>query len=317
MTRESGGWEIDAGFVAAFQVEWRAPAEKDELAAIEATLGVPLPDEVRAWYGAANGGVARAQGSELVLHSLAEVAEWFANAPLAKRGHFPFATNNDSNPFCVCCTGPLRGYVIQTPHDDEPRLMYRSAAGFFQAAAAQLRREQCYEPHDLSGDFEAAERTDDDVRIGRELVGQVRGGTELKKKAATIALLFAADLLSDAAEIRAIAELGDEYVSQHVVRRLQRLQQLGSPEADREVAAMHAIFDDFVEGCASQLRAAGYDVTVDTPYGRKALTVNPHDIGLNMEMFFAKRNSPDCAAYLLERVQALVAISKQESATKP
>ena len=62
------------------------------------------------------------------------------------------------------------------------------------------------------GDFETTERTDKDTEIARELVAQVRGGSELKKKAAMLALLFAADLLRDAAEIRALAELGDEYV---------------------------------------------------------------------------------------------------------
>lgn len=305
MNRESGGWEIDAAFAAAFQVEWRAPAEEDELGAIETALGVPLPDEVRAWYRAAEGGVARRAGAELALHSLAEVQAWFDNSPLAKRGHFPFASSNDSNPFCICCKGPLLGYVIQTPHDDEPRLMYRSAAAFFQAAATQLAIGQSYEPSDLSSDFSATQRTAEDARVARELVAQVRSGTELAKEDATIGLLFAADLLTDAAEIRALAELGDEYVWQHMLRRLQ---QLNTPESARELSAMYQTFDDFVEECAAQLRAAGFEVAYKTRNERKSLKVKPHGPSLNMDMFFAKRHSPDCAAFLLERVQALVAL---------
>jgi hypothetical protein len=303
MHREARAWEIDAQFREGFQVEWRAPAAESDLVAIEAVMNTALPAGVRGWYEAADGGVARAPGSELSLHSLAEVKEWFEHSPLAKRGHFPFASNNDSNPFCVCCKGPLSSYVIQTPHDDEPRLMYRSTDGFFHAAAAQLASEQSFDPDDLPRDFDAPERTDSDVQAARELVGQVQAG-KLKNNGATIALLFAADLLRDAAEIRALSQLGDEYVEQHVKQRLKRL---GTDEALRELGTMQQVFDDFVEACATQLRAAGFDATVYTPYESKSVIVSPYDIGLNMEMFFAKRQEPNSEQFLLERVRALIA----------
>lgn len=215
-------WSIDAAFIAEFRPEFRAPAPGSELAEVEAAMRCALPAEVRGWYEAADGGVARAVGSELTLHSLEEVKRWFAHSPLAKRGQFPFASNNDSDPFCVCCKGPLLGHVIQTPHDDEPRLMYRSAAGFFRAAAAQLATAKRYEPHDLPSEFDAPERTDEDARIAHALVAQVTG-KELKGMSATITLMFAADLLSDADAIRAIAEQGDQYVREHAGRRLARL----------------------------------------------------------------------------------------------
>jgi SMI1 / KNR4 family (SUKH-1) len=308
MSRESGGWQIDAGFVAAFQMQWRAPAADGELSSIEAMLGVALPPLVRDWYRAADGGVARAPGSELTLHTLAEVRAWFEQSPLAERAQFPFASNNDSNPFCVCCNGPLLGYVVQMPHDDEPRLVFRAPAGFFHAAAAQLASEQQFEPHDLPSDFDDPERTDRDVEAGRALVQQTLASPMQEQAETSATLMFAADLLRDAVEIRAIAELGDEYVWQHVARRLQRL---ATPEAERELNAMHQVFDDFVETCAAQLRAVGFDVSVHAPYGRKGLQINPYELGLNMEMFFARRLRPDCHQFMLERVRALTA--KHES----
>jgi hypothetical protein len=37
-------------------------------------------------------------------------------------GYFPFTDCNDSNPYCVCCNGPLRGRVVHVFHDDDPKL---------------------------------------------------------------------------------------------------------------------------------------------------------------------------------------------------
>jgi hypothetical protein len=300
---------VDPAFASAFHIEWTKPATEGELVAAEKALAAPLPAEVRAWYRAANGGQAGAGRAELKLHSLDFALGWVERTTLGELGHWPLATNADSNPICVVCKGPLLGYVVQWEHDGEPRVLYRSVAGFFREATEQLAREGYLDTHELKGDFEAPERTPEDVQAGRGLVRTVAEGA-VTGMAATSTLMFAADLLTSADEIRTLAELGDEYVWTHVTHRLS---QLGTPDAERTVGSMANAYDDFVEKCAEQLRAAGFEVEIDTTYERKGLTVNPHDIGLNMEMFFAQRSEPGVYQYLLERVRALVAIHEKEA----
>jgi hypothetical protein len=306
----STGWAIDAEFATVFQVEWRAPATEAELKEAEAAMNVPLPELVREWYRVANGGASRAPRTEISLLALEEVMNLFNQTVLAKRGHFPFVDNNDSDPICIVCRGPLLGYVTQWEHDGEPRVLYRSVAGFFREAVEQLAKEGYLDTHELKGDFAAPERTDDDLRIGRELVQTIKDGKATKMAAAT-RLMFAADLLDDVTEIREAAELGNEYVWDHVMRRLA---QLGTPAAEAALSAMRTAYDDFAEKCAALLRGGGFEVEVKAPYGRKSLTMN-RKIHLNMDAFFAQRSRPDFDQYLLDWAREAVA-RKQAQATK-
>lgn len=306
----SKGWAIDAEFSRVFQVEWRAPATEEELKEAEAAMNAPLPELVREWYRVANGGASRAPRTEISLLALEEVMNLFNQTVLAKRGHFPIADNNDSDPICIVCRGPLLGYVTQWEHDGEPRVLYRSAAGFFREAAEQLARRGHLDTHELHGDFAAPERTADDLRIGRELVQTVKDGKATKMAAAT-RLMFAADLLDDVTEVRETAELGNEYVWDHVMRRLA---QLGTPAAEAALNAMRSAYDDFAEKCAALLRAGGFEIELDAPYGRKSVTMNG-DIHLNMQAFFANRRQRDFDQYLLEWAQSAVARHEQDAAS--
>lgn len=308
MSGAASGWEIDAAFLEAFQIEWKPPAREDELKEAETAMNVPLPEMIRSWYGAANGGASSAPRTELSLLALEQVMNLFNETVLAKRGHFPFADNNDSNPICIVCRGPMLGYVTQWEHDGEPRVLYRSVAGFFREAVTQLASEGYLDTHELKGDFAAPERTDDDQRIGRELVQTIKDGKATKMAAAT-RLMFAADLLNDVAEIREAAELGNEYIWDHVMRRLE---QLGTPAAQTELNAMRTAYDDFAEKCAALLRGGGFEVEVEAPYGRKSLTMNTK-IHLNMDAFFARRSQPDFDQYLLEWAHSAVARHKEEA----
>ena len=83
-------------------------ATESELSDFEHDTGLQLPESVRALYATCNGVVLR--DGQLEILSLAGVRQHldgFDQFGIPERwGYFPLTDNNDSNPFCVCCSTP-------------------------------------------------------------------------------------------------------------------------------------------------------------------------------------------------------------------
>lgn len=84
-------------------------ASEEELCSFERQTGIALPTPVRMSYAACNG-ASLCDG--LKIRSLAESLTWVNAYERCVWSYFPVTENYDSDPFCVCCASPLRGYVV-------------------------------------------------------------------------------------------------------------------------------------------------------------------------------------------------------------
>src|SRR4051794_6697035 len=107
-----------------------------ELAGFEAQTGLTLLPELRRLYAASNGLVVDRRGRMRIL-PLGEVAghvRSFGSFGIPVQwGYFPFTDLNDSNPHCVCCDGPAKGYVVHVNHDDVAHIEFRNLDSFLAA----------------------------------------------------------------------------------------------------------------------------------------------------------------------------------------
>jgi hypothetical protein len=160
------------------------PAELD---AFEARTGLSLPPQLRAFYGATNGLTIDGGGSRYVSM---RPAAWMKILPFAEVmqyvegmrrygipqvwGYLPFTDCNDSNPYCVCCNGPLRNRVVHVFHDDVARLKFWELDRFLDAVAAAVvsRGQDPPEVDRLPGEYtsDREDRTEDEVCTGLELL---------------------------------------------------------------------------------------------------------------------------------------------------
>ena len=157
----------------------RPGADEATLARAEASHGVRFPEDVRAFYRVTDGLVLEDLDLEMLpLSSFGPLA-----GPLNEgHGYAPFTESNDSNPYAVCCAGPLLGFVVHLYHDNETVLVCRSLGRFLDLVAERQRQvpgateEQMADLvfccNSLAGDlaFDRPERTADDARIGDELI---------------------------------------------------------------------------------------------------------------------------------------------------
>jgi hypothetical protein len=158
-----------------------------ELDAFETRTGLSLPPQLRAFYGATKGLTIDGDGSRYVS---VRPAAWMEILPLAKVmpyvegmrrdgiprvwGYFPFTDCNDSNPYCVCCNGPLRNRVVHVFHDDVAGLKFWELGRFLDAVAAAVvsKGEDNPQLDRLRGEYtsDREDRTEDEVRTGLELL---------------------------------------------------------------------------------------------------------------------------------------------------
>ncbi len=294
-------------FLNKFQIAKKQPLSESEIVEIESKTGLSFPETYRTCYLTCDGGQAQDRRSALEILSLRAVLDYdvaLGSAGLVW-GLAPFSENNDSNPICVCCKPPLTGYVVLVPHDDAPRLKFRSLENFFEAAIDYVGRDKFLDTYSLPSDFSGPERTEQDLEIARQLVQMVQRNEPLSDDERTHSLRFACDLFSDLEidEIVSLIDIGDEYVHQHVV---ERLRQIPAEKAKNALTHLAKEFDEFVDGCAERLRLEMVQASVHSEYGSKSIQVDPGPIWLNMKMFFAIRNQPDFESYFLGRVKYLI-----------
>src|SRR5262249_26534335 len=148
------------------------------LARAEALQGVRFPEDVREFYRATDGLVLADLDLEIF-----PLSYFGPHAGPLNEGHgyAPFTESNDSNPYAICCAGPLFGFVVHLYHDNETVLVCRSLGCFLDLVAERQRQvpgateeqmaDLVFRCNSLAGDlaFDRPERTADDARIGDEL----------------------------------------------------------------------------------------------------------------------------------------------------
>src|SRR5262249_270121 len=119
--------------VKAFRLTPAPPASGKAIAEFEDKTGLKMPPELREIYQTCDG--LTFEESSLEILSLETALTWveaFRREGIGPAfGYLPFAEANDSNPFCVCCSGPMAGLVVRVFHDDAPQLVFRSVDNFF------------------------------------------------------------------------------------------------------------------------------------------------------------------------------------------
>jgi hypothetical protein len=297
-------------FVQEFQIETRKPASEAALRKAEATLGFSIPDSIRSCYLASDGGNAK-RGPEaksmVELLSLEAALRYYQVSGFCGTflAYFPFLENNDSNPVCLSCKSPLAGYVVLVLHADTHRLMFRSPDSFFRAAVESIKSGEFFDTYELPSEFDGPNRIGKDLSVARQLIDLAAAGDKLTDLERSDALRFACDLLSDDNddEIAALLKVEDEYVREHVAKRLKRIPRARAKEA---LIQFEGDYNAFVERCARSLQRVGIQASVQRPYGQKTIRIDPGPIWLNMEMFYSHRNRPDFENYLLERAKFFI-----------
>jgi hypothetical protein len=290
-----------------------AGATAEELDAFEAHTGLSLPPQVRAFYGATNGLTIEGDGRMEIL-PLAEVVPYIDGMRgygiPEVWGYFPFTDCNDSNPYCVCCNGPLRNRVVHVFHDDVARLKFSDLGRFLDAVAAAVvsKGEDRAELDRLPGEYtsDRKDRTEDEVRAGLELLRLAEGlpDTELHD-----ALRVAIDLLSEGEvdEVVRLLETGDEYTAEEAVARLGAMT---SPRAADAVRQYRWETARFVADCVAALRAAGLDVT---DVRQSTACLRPGPVWLNFPVWFHRRREPGICEVVVHRAKELLAVNQQGS----
>jgi hypothetical protein len=299
-------------FLQEFCIKTWKPASEAALRKVEAKAGFSVPHSLRSCYLTCDGGRAQhgpeGPRSAVELLSLEAALKYYPVHGFFASfwGYFPFVENNDSSPVCLCCKSPLAGYVVLVVHDDAPRLMFRSPESFFRAAVKHIKGVEFFDTHDLPSEFDGPDRTKKDLAVARQLIDAVASGDALVDQERTDALRFACDLLSDehVDEIADLLKDDDEYVREHIAKRLKRIP---GAKARKALRQFKGDFDSFVNRCARRLRREGIQASVESPYGQKTIRIDPGPIWLNMEMFFSRRNRPDAEDFFLERARFFVA----------
>jgi hypothetical protein len=216
----------------------RPGADPAALAHAEWMLNVHLPDNFRELYRASDG--PEIPDLRLVFEPLSRIEE-YAGVLTAGFGYCPFTNCNDSNPYAICCSEPLTGFVVHLYHDDAPVLACRSLERFFDLAVGlrekarlvnkELDDEYDYHINDLENDlaFDRPERSAEDARIGRELVRHALS-LRITDVDRSMVLWFAVQMFGPdhVDDLERVLALGDEYVREGV---LNRCRHLGTPAA--------------------------------------------------------------------------------------
>jgi hypothetical protein len=291
-----------------------------EFDVFEAQTGLTLPPELRELYALSNGLVVN-RGGRLVFHTLEEVANSAYNFEQfgipRVWGYFPFTDCNDSNPHCVCCDGPAKGYVVCVNHDDIARIEFRSVGSFCAAICRVL--EASAGTHEDGGtgpslwrlpqDFypDTSDRTHEDVETARRLLafaGTLEEGSIERADAERWAItLFSAN---EVAEVARLLDTGDEYRRNEAIAKLSAL---NSPQAQAAVQQHRQEMREFSRSVVDALRQGGVTVAEVSQDGSPRL--EPGHVWLNLPMFFTRRRSQTILADVVQRARELIALNTQ------
>jgi hypothetical protein len=292
---DSGFWQV----VKALKLTPKLPASAKTISQFEAKTGLKLPAELREIYEACNGLKLKEGGLEILsLETSLTWVEAFRREGISPVfGYLPFAEANDSNPFCVCCSGPMTGLVVRVFHDDSPRLMFRSVDSFFKWLLSLENEEdwnmEVWYPNDWPGEF-----TKGDFVLAKRIM---EWSETLTDAAQTNARRFAITMLSEEnlGDIIAQLEANDVYVREEAERSLRNM---NHPTANAAISQYQNKMKDFAKRCIEELNKGGFAAEYKEGPGWPSIKViaGKKFKWLNFPVFYDKRNDKDVWDILLE-----------------
>src|SRR5215217_8218394 len=104
-----------------------AAAAPTAIAQMASAFGVTLLDGFARLWAVSDG--MRGEGIDILpLSAVSDYADIFEGG----FGYLPFTDCNDSNPYAVCCRGPLRGKIVHIFHDDQSVVVCRDLDRFLE-----------------------------------------------------------------------------------------------------------------------------------------------------------------------------------------
>lgn len=268
----------------------RVGAAPSAIARQGSVFQVRLPDEFVELWTLSDG----MDGDGIEVLSLAGI-EKYAGVFAGGFGYVPFTDTNDSNPYCFCCDGPLRGVVAHVCHDDEPELVCRGLRRFLELVAESKEHDTVDR---ISGElsFDVANRTDADLALSGALV-LVAESMERDDEWRGTALRFAAQLLGSGheKELAHVMAIGDEYTREAV---RQRYTAVGTPEARRLLREDDDAYRKFLVDLRQAFEAAGVQTETDR---REGFRLQLGRIGINFVKLYADCRRPGAMAEWVQR----------------
>ena len=290
-------------------------ATPDEIAAFEALTGVTLLPELRQLYAASNG-LAIDHHGRVRINTLEEVARYdsgFRHWGIPDQWrYFAFTDRNDSNPHCVCCDGPAKGYVVRVNHDDIARVEYRRLGSFLDAVRRVLERPDADDGpslRNLPQDFypDTSDRTPEDVAAAHRLIAfaaTLEAGTVERADAERWAITLFSE--NEVGEVAQLLDTGDEYRRDEAIAKLSRMT---TPAAQEALQRHRREAREFSRRVVDALKQAGLNVAEVSQDGHPRL--EPGRVWLNVPMFFTDRRRPTILADVVQRARELIAYKTQ------
>jgi hypothetical protein len=301
-----------ARFLSRAGVRTTTGATDAQIRAFEGETGLALPADVRRLYAASNGLDVEWRG-HMRVYSLAEAADLvrfmhqFGITDLW--GYFPFTDFNDSNPHCVCCAGPVRGYVVRVFHDDVAQIEYRNLATFLASVEQVLDSDEgetgensasLYElPRDLYPD--TIDRTPADIEIGHQLLALAatlaEGSVERADAERWAVTLFSDDEVD---EVARLLDEGDQYRRREAIAKLTAMT---TPRAQAAVRQHRREMSEFIRQAVHAIRQAGIEVA---EINDNCPRLEPGRVWFDVPAYFHRRRAPTVLADMVRRAQELI-----------
>lgn len=256
-----------------------------------------MTDELRDLYATCNGANIRRMRFRIIPLDEVLAYKHFVTCEL---GYFPFTDENDSNPYCVCCKGPLRGWVVHMMHDNESQIVFRSLSNFLAviSRASDLPKKR-YPAQSEFGD-DRRTRTPLDVASGlatlqfAEKINDADFANQI--------IHFGLTLLSENELSEFMPYMEKEWMTRRVA--LRQLVKMSNPVAVQAVSNFKAELAAFARRSVEALIRAGLDAEV---VETENVRIQPGPIWLNLDVWFHERNSAGILDRVVERSRFFVA----------
>lgn len=283
------------------------PATMEELTALEAELGYPLPAQVRKLYQTTNGLVLNTKNRFHLprIMTVGEIREFLRkSSDRWDNRYLPLTENNTSNYFCVRCDELMAGYVIYAPHDDGPKVCFRDINMFLEATRQYYSNGFFHPPKpdwvfeleegetiedwldrldfdQMPCQFLQPERLPQDIETARRLITSVKDQFDLRVVDHGHAVYFALWLLNDPGEIASMTR----YLEIQKIKK--RLSALPEPSARPYLDRLIETLEAFTAHCVELIKQLDLTVNeINREYGRIAVSVGTKPNWLSMDAWY-------------------------------
>jgi len=271
----------------------RAPGSEADFQKLATHFRAPLPSALLDFWRLSDGLDLRVHDGHILgaaeLVGMAQpdsdMADWLEI--FDDKGLVPLLDDHQSNYLMLAVRGPLAPRVLHVPHDDGPRVVYRTLDECFAAIVDLLNQEETAEIYfdEAVGSYgPTAPRDDADQQSAEQLLQ-----TESKNLEWNLAVQ-----LLDESNVDAWSRLleTNDFVRRDVLKRMELMSSPAIAELLRKDAEA---FEAFTEALLDAARGAGFPVEV-----RRTVSHWINGRPMNLAMLFYRRNIPDAMPRLIQ-----------------